>query len=330
LRTTNANNLIKKIMKNIDNALLTAKLSRRRAMRTMGLGTLGLAALGSGLARAQIAINASETTSPYPTVTLSPTDLAILNFALNLEYLEANFYSYATTGLGLTDQGVDITGAGTQGAVNVPAGTPGTPLTTFNDPNVQQYAFEIARDEIAHVKFLRGVILNAGKTPVAQPAIDLVNGFAEAGSAAGVTGFTPFDSSAGDLDFLLGAFIFEDVGVTAYHGALTSILNTTTRSVAAGIMGTEAYHASTVRTQLYDLGSTAQAYALAIANAINTLGGAGIAQGLVNPDNSSVANIVPADSNAIVFTRTTQQVLDIVYLSATGTPGGFFPNGINS
>jgi len=39
---------------------------------------------------------------------------------------------------------------------------------------------------------------------------------------------------------------------------------------------------------------------------------------------------VSADSNAIVFTRTTQQVLNIVYLSANTTPGGFFPNGVNS
>src|SRR5580658_7155753 len=149
-------------MKNTDFALLAAKTSRRRALKTMGLGALGIAAFGAGSARAQIAINSSETTSPYPTVSLSATDLAILNFALNLEYLEANFYSYATTGLGLTDQGIDITGAGTQGTVNVPAGTPGTPLTTFNNPAIQEYAMEITKDEIAHVKFLRGVILNAG------------------------------------------------------------------------------------------------------------------------------------------------------------------------
>jgi len=319
-------------MNNTDNASLGGKTTRRNAIRGMGLGALGIAAFGVRSASAQIAIGSTETSSPYPVPALTPIDLTILNFALNLEYLEANFYSYATTGFGLTDQGVDITGVGTQGTVSLPAGAvAGTPLVTFNDPAVQQYALEITKDEIEHVKFLRGIILNAGKKPVAQPAIDLVNSFTAAGNAAGVSGFSPFTSSSGDLNFLLGSFIFEDVGVTAYHGALASFASLKARIAAAGIMGAEAYHASIIRSQLYDLGSTAQADALAIATAINTLGGAGIAQGLVKTDTTTTtANIVPADSNALVYTRTTQQVLDIVYLSPSGTAGGFFPNGINS
>jgi hypothetical protein len=309
-------------------ALLLGRTSRRQAVRKMGLGAWGIAAFGAA-AKAQIAIAFPETTSPYPKVALSAGDLAILDFALNLEYLEANFYSYATTGLGIEDQGADITGLGTQGTVTLPAGaTPGTPLVTFSDPNVQAYALEITKDEIDHVKFLRGVILAAGKTPVAQPAIDLVNSFAAAGNAAGLGSFSPFVSSSGDLNFLLGAFVFEDVGVTAYHGALASIANIDTRAAAAGIMGTEAYHAAILRSQLYDLGSTAQSYALAIANAINTLDNNTDAQGLVGINGAS--NIVPADSNALVFARTTQEVLDIVYLSTSGAAGGFVPNGINA
>jgi hypothetical protein len=42
--------------------------------------------------------------------------------------------------------------------------------------------------------------------------------------------------------------------------------------------------------------------------------------------------IVACDSNSLAFPRTTDQVLDIVYLIATGmaaTKGGFYPNGMN-
>ncbi|SUJ34102.1 Uncharacterised protein [Sphingomonas paucimobilis] len=54
-------------------------------------------------------------------------------------------------------------------------------------------------------------------------------------------------------------------------------------------------------------------------------------QGIVATVNGQqVANIVPADSNAIAFARTPGQVLNIVYLNrASVTGGGFFPGGLN-
>ena len=44
------------------------------------------------------------------------------------------------------------------------------------------------------------------------------------------------------------------------------------------------------------------------------------------------SNIAPTDSNGIAFSRSTGQVLNIVYLNTTGkaaTAGGFFPAGVN-
>jgi hypothetical protein len=303
------------------------KSTRRQALKNLGLGAVGLAALGARSVSAQttltnsIAVNLLETTSPPPVGGITANDLKILDFALNLEYLEANFYSYATTGVGLDSQSVEISGRGTQGAITVPA----TTMVTFSHPGVQAYAEEITADEIAHVKFLRQFMLSAGHTPVAQPAIDLVNSFNTASAAAGLGAtFNPF---ANDLNFLLGAFIFEDVGVTAYHGAIAFFLNRTIMKDAAGIMGTEAYHAANIRTQLYEMGSSAQAAALAISNARNSLGGAGLDQGITL---NGAAHIAPVDADGLVFARTAAEVLNIVYLSANGTPGGFFPSGINA
>jgi hypothetical protein len=310
-------------MNNLDPAFLLRKATRRQMLKNLGIGALGIGALGAARsASAQIAITSAETTSPFPTLNISAADLKILDFALNLEYLEANFYSYASAGVGIDGQGVDITGRGTQGTVNVPT----TTAVPFSDPAVQALAEEITADEIAHVKFLRGICLFNGHTPVAQPAIDLVASFNAAASAAGLgSTFSPF---ASDLTFLLGAFIFEDVGVTAYHGALASIVGPNVMKDAAGIMGTEAYHAAYVRTLLYEMGSTAQSDANAISGARNSLNpNTNLDQGIsVN----GVANIVPTDSNGLVFSRTTAEVLNIVYLSTSATPGGFFPNGINA
>ena len=42
------------------------------------------------------------------------------------------------------------------------------------------------------------------------------------------------------------------------------------------------------------------------------------------------ANINPTDENSVAFARTPTEVLNIAYLGDAGTPGGFFPEGINA
>ena len=284
-------------------------------MKSLGLGALGAAAVGMGMGTAK-AVNYSPP-GDFP-------DFDLLDFALNLEYLEANFYSYATTGVGIEAHGVNVTGRGKKGTVTAPA----TPRVTFSNPDVAAYAAEITADEIAHVQFLREAFAASGRQPVAQPSIDLVGSFSAAASAAGLgSGFSPFTSSANDLDFLLGAFIFEDVGVTAYHGGIAGSMDKATLIAAGGIMGTEAYHAANVRTEIFKIGGGAISAAQAISNARNALGGEGLDQGI---ETNGTSSIVPSDPNALVFARTARLVLNIVYLGINASKGGFFPDGINA
>lgn len=83
---------------------------------------------------------------------------------------------------------------------------------------VQKLAKEIADDEIAHVELLRAAL---GGAAVPCPLIDIGPAFAAAANAATGAMLDPaFDPYANDVFFLHGAFIFEDVGVTAYGGAV--------------------------------------------------------------------------------------------------------------
>jgi len=278
--------------------------SRRSAILLGGAALAGLALGGKALAQ-----------------TATVTDADILNFALNLEYLEAQFYTIATSGMTLEQAGISTKGGdGTAGgAVTVKGGA----KVAFTTPLLQQFAAEVAKDEQNHVKFLQSQLATAA---VAQPPIDLMNSFNALAMAAGL-GAT-FDPFANETNFLLGAFIFEDVGVTAYQGAAGLISNKTYLDKAIGIHNVEAYHAASIRTRIFQAGVAAQSASQAIAATRAKLDGTGtddVGVGVV----SGASTIVNNDSNAMTYSRTTSQVLNIVYGGGpAGTGGAFFPKAM--
>jgi hypothetical protein len=269
-----------------------------------------------------------------PTSTSGVTDADILNFALNLEYLEAEFYLHAATGSGLASADAGASPGAVTGGSKV-AGLSSAQQSILN---------EIAYDEQEHVRFLRSAL---GSAAVIRPAIDLSASFNALASAAGIgASFNPFASFDA---FLVGAFIFEDVGVTAYNGAAPLISAAGVKSgylaAAAGIMAVEAYHAAYVRTTL-TANATAQGtsaypyfgYANQVSALRATLGG-GNETKLTVPTGTTTAtttvtptSVVAADANALAYYRSTDEVLHIVYGTGNGAgvkSGAFFPSGLN-
>ena len=284
---------------------------RRAFLRTAGMGTAlaAFAVAGSGEASAQA--------SP-------DLDVAILNFALNLEYLEAEFYQRAVYGVGL-DRSI-TTGIGTQGG-----GVRGGSKVPFKNAVVQNLAAEIANDEKNHVLFLRGAL---GGKAVAEPVISLDASFTALAAAAGLpSSFNPY---ADDFSFLLAAYVFEDVGTTAYNGAAPFISSKTYLAAAASILAVEAYHAATIRTLLYSQQNGFFNTATALVSQLRaTLSGAKDDQG-IGADQSTLdggfpspANVTPTDPNGLVFARTPRQVLNVVYGGVNASKGVFFPDGAN-
>lgn len=211
--------------------VLAATRTSRRAMLGSILGSGAL--LTAGLATASTAAGLSNNfraDPPFNTKKMPERDVRILNFALQLEYLEAEFYLMTT---GISPSGLspsDTTGKGQLGE------TTGGVITNFSAPLLQQTVNEITSDEVAHVKLIRSVL---GKKAVAKPAINL-NPLGLDLSTQGV--------------FLTYSRAFEDTGVSAYGGAVPLIQNTDILAAAARIALMEAYHAGNIRLQVVEAG----------------------------------------------------------------------------
>ncbi|DBA72771.1 hypothetical protein WJX79_010734 [Trebouxia sp. C0005] len=277
------------------------------------------------LVYAAIALLATSTSAR--TLTQSTyTDADIYNFALNLEYLEANFYHCAAYGTPISNNngGPDPTGC----------------VIGNYDSATLALAVELAGDEASHVLAIQAAL---GSAAIAQPAINLTAFSAAANAAFGTTLSPVFSYATANLTFLDAAFLLEDVGVTAYNGAAPLITDTTLLGNAVGIGLVEAYHAGIIRKTLYDNRATLDQYGIPVGTVIDTISAA---RGMLSASADSSMNsadegitsdttgtetetIVPSGAYHIAFSRTPAEVLAIVYLGSPSTPGGFFPNGVN-
>lgn len=227
-------------------------------------------------------------------------EVDILNFALNLEYLEAEFYTYATTGKSITSFGVGTTGR-SNGSNQANGGTTkgGAKVTFSKEESIlHDIAAQIGADERAHVVLLRGAL---GSSAVAMPNIDL--------SAIGF-GF------GNQTDFLRAARILEDIGVTAYAGAAGMLKTPDIITAAAGLLGAEAEHAATIRTQIARLN-------------IATTAIDGV--DLIPPPSGEARQLLSIKvSDGLIATRTAGEVLYHALGGKAGVrQGGFFPTGLN-
>lgn len=281
--------------------------NRRGILRAIGAGAATAAASG-GLAAGGAVLGS------VPARAATYTDTDLLNFALNFEYLGAEYYTHGLTGTGLPSS--LTSGTGTRGTVT--AGGP-VPFQVFA---IGQYVQRLAVDEQGHVRFLRAVL---GSSAIAEPTINLSSAWTSLAVAAGlITSGQTFDPYADEISFLLGAYVIEDVCVTALAGAARYLTSKDNLEAAAGLLGTEGYQAGAIRTLLSNVGAGQVTDAISALRA--KLSGAADDQGTLIP--GEAYNFTNTDTNALVFRRTPQQVLNIAY-GGVATGGGFFPNKVN-
>ena len=283
-------------------ALADRAFKRRNVLRSASMAAAGVAAGGLGFAKSANA------------ATYVLADADVLNFALNLEYLEANYYS-----LGVTGQPLPSSMIGGGPAVTAPA----TTVVPFTNPQLAYYFQRITADEMTHVSFLRSAL---GSSAVAQPQIDFVKSFTTLAMAAGlITAGQTFNPFADEIAFLIGSYIFEDVGVTAYGGGAAYLNTPANIAYAASVLAIEGYHAGAIRGFLASNGGGT------VTNAISGL--RATLSNAQDDNGTSVSgnpyNIVNSDLSGQSYRRTFNQVLNIVYGGASASGGLFFPAGMS-
>lgn len=207
-------NIIEEIEK-IDAEAANHLDSRRGALKNFGkmAGKLSLAALPLAVGSYFNKAYAQSSTGTRRTV------LDVLNYALTLEYLEAEYY---TTGYNSPVIKAAISGKPADGAIK-----------TIRD------------HENEHVAFLQTVIKSLGATPVSKPTFD----FTAKGTFADV--FTNYGT------FLAVAQAFEDTGVRAYKGQAQFLVGQgAVLEAALNIHSVEARHAAHIRYMRRGLGAT--------------------------------------------------------------------------
>ena len=194
--------------------IVAAAPNRRKFLKVIGAATAAVGALGviTPSAEAQ-----------------SSTEMDVLNFALNLEYLEAEFYTYGQYGYGIEHFGIKTTGVASGNNPSSGGVTTGGKQVTLSNSLVftGPITAEIGVDERAHVVLLQSFL---GGAAIAKPNINL---------DALNMGF------GSENEYLTLARIFEDIGVSAYGGAAHLLTTPIVIQTAARILGTESQHVGT-------------------------------------------------------------------------------------
>ncbi|CAL4914352.1 unnamed protein product [Urochloa decumbens] len=269
---------------------------------------------------------------PYIPVAVFPHDVDPVQFALNLEFTEAEFFLHGAYGEGL-DQIAPWLALG---------GPPPVGAREANlDEETRRVVKEFALQEIGHI---RAITRTVGGIP--RPLINLsADNFAWVMDMAfGYPLNPPFDPYANSLNFLLACYLIPYLGINGYVGTNSMIDGYKTKELVAGLLGVEAGQDAVIRALLFErrgeavapYGMTVAEFTDRVSELRNRLGRCGAKdEGLTVPrelgaEGAICTNVLSADRDSLSYARTPAQLLGILYLTGDErVPGGFFPEGAN-
>ncbi|KZV17269.1 hypothetical protein F511_19290 [Dorcoceras hygrometricum] len=257
---------------------------------------------------------------------LPKSDVDLLEFPLNLEYLEAEFFSWGAFGRGLDALEPNLTSGGPP-----PIGVQIAKLSPLIRDIIGQFAYQ----EFGHLSTVPGF---------PRPLLDLsAKNFATViNNAFRKELDPPFDPYANDINYLIASYVIPYVGLTGYVGANPNLQTPTAKRLVAGLLAVESGQDAVLRGLLYEraglpvlpYGITVAEFTNKISDLRNRLGRQGLKdEGLIvppelGPEGRSAGNVLAGDRNSLGYDRTPEEILRIVYGTGKEShPGGFYPHG---
>ncbi|OIT34771.1 PREDICTED: desiccation-related protein PCC13-62-like [Nicotiana attenuata] len=260
-------------------------------------------------------------------------DIDLMQFSENLEFLEAEYYLWATHGYGLDVVAPELVMGGPP-----PIGVRKANLHPFAKTIVSEFAMQ----EVGHLRALKSKV----GPGFPRPLMDLsAKNFAKLfDEAFGYKLEPPFDPYRDSLNFMLSCYALPYAALVGYVGTNSHIKGYETKRLLAGLLGVESGQDAIIRMYLYERAGkvvypykhTVAEFTIHISNLRNRLAMCGTKdEGLFVPwqlgaENRTRTNILSADCDSLSQWRSPAEILRIVY--NTGNEhicGGFFPHGAN-
>ncbi|GFP86455.1 desiccation-related protein pcc13-62 [Phtheirospermum japonicum] len=266
-------------------------------------------------------------------------DSDYVELALNLEYLETEFFLWGALGQGLDALDHDLAMGGPP-----PFGAQKANLLRIKDI-IEQFGYQ----EVGHLRAIKD-ILKTYYFP--RPPLDIsANSFATLiNKALGQTLNPPFNPYANDINYLIASYAIPYVGLTAYVGAASELKAPAFKKLVAGLLGVESGQDAVIRTLLYQHWNqpvwpyqnpnpphgyyTVADFTAKISALRDALGGDGIKDEGIRVDPKQGAegriagNVLAGNNQSVAYDRSPAETLRIVYASGNeSVPGGFFPGG---
>ncbi|XP_057952643.1 desiccation-related protein PCC13-62-like [Malania oleifera] len=259
-------------------------------------------------------------------------DVDLLEFPLNLEFLEAEFFLWGALGRGLDVVAPKLAMGGPS-----PLGARIANLDPLTRDIIAQFAYQ----EVGHLRAIQSTVKG-----FPRPLLDLsVKSFATViNSAFGRPLEPPFDPYANSINYLIASYVIPYVGLTGYVGANPKLQGAVSKRLVAGLLGVESGQDAVIRTLLYEHALervhpyeiTVAEFTSRISELRDKLGHQGLKdEGLIVPkaegaEGKIEGNVLVGNEYSISYDRTPEEILRIVYGSGDEhVPGGFYPKGGN-